>query len=108
VLASITDAPINILIVDDEPKNLAVLETLLDRPDIASCAPSQPTRRCCHSLPRNFALLILDIRMPGMTGSELAQIDQGSQEDGADSDHFPDGLLQRRPARPRRLRQRRG
>jgi response regulator RpfG family c-di-GMP phosphodiesterase len=29
-------AAINVLIVDDEPKNLAVLETVLDNPDYRS------------------------------------------------------------------------
>ena len=75
VLSTICDAPINILIVDDEPKNLTVLETVLDRPGLPPGA--RRVRRPGAARPASaeeFALLILDIRMPGMTGFELAQM----------------------------------
>ena len=71
---SITDAPINILIVDDEPKNLTVLETVLDDPGYRLVRAESADQALLALVAEEFALLILDIRMPGMTGFELAQM----------------------------------
>ena len=66
--------PINILIVDDEPKNLTVLETVLDDPDYRLVRAESADQALLALVMEEFALLILDIRMPGMTGFELAQM----------------------------------
>lgn len=66
--------PINILIVDDEPKNLTVLETILDDPSYRLVRAETAEQALIALLENEFALLILDVRMPGMTGFELAKI----------------------------------
>ncbi|MEJ7590313.1 MAG: response regulator [Planctomycetaceae bacterium] len=66
--------PINILIVDDEPKNLTVLETVLNDPAYRLVRAESADQALLALLVEEFALLILDIRMPNMTGFELAQI----------------------------------
>src|SRR5215510_1700489 len=66
--------PINILIVDDEPKNLTVLETVLDAPDYRLVRAGSADQALHALVVEEFALLILDIRLPGMTGFELAQM----------------------------------
>jgi signal transduction histidine kinase len=66
--------PINILIVDDEPKNLTVLETVLDDPRYRLVRAESAEQALLALVAEEFALLILDIRMPGMTGFELAQM----------------------------------
>ncbi|MGH7217137.1 MAG: PAS domain S-box protein [Nitrospiraceae bacterium] len=66
--------PINILIVDDEPKNLTVLETVLDDPDFRLVRAGSVEQALHALVVEEFALLILDIRLPGMTGFELAQM----------------------------------
>jgi len=71
--ASCTDA-VNILIVDDEPKNLTVLESLLDDPGYRIVRAESGDQALLALVAEDFALLILDIRMPGMTGFELAQL----------------------------------
>jgi len=72
--------PINILIVDDEPKNLTVLETLLNDPSYR-LVRAESADQALHALVvEEFALLILDIRMPGMTGFELAQMIKGRKK----------------------------
>ncbi len=68
------DEFINILIVDDEPKNLAVLETLLDDPSYRLVRAASADQALLALVGEEFALLILDIRMPGMSGFELAQM----------------------------------
>lgn len=66
--------PINILIVDDEPKNLNVLESVLNDPSYR-LVRAESANQALHALvAEEFALLILDIRMPGMTGFELANM----------------------------------
>jgi signal transduction histidine kinase len=73
VRSTIADAPINILIVDDEPKNLAVLESLLDAPGYRLVRAESADQALLALVAEEFALLILDIRLPGMSGFELAQ-----------------------------------
>ncbi|MFT3881597.1 MAG: response regulator [Gemmatales bacterium] len=65
---------INILIVDDEPKNLTVLESILDDPSYRLVRAETADQALLSLVSEDFALIILDIRMPGMTGFELAQM----------------------------------
>jgi signal transduction histidine kinase len=68
------ELPVNILIVDDEPKNLAVLETVLDDPGYRLVRATSGEEALLALMAEEFALLILDVRMPGMSGFEVAQL----------------------------------
>src|SRR5687768_6039224 len=68
------DTPINILIVDDEPKNLTVLETVLDDRGYRLIRAESADQALLALVAEEFALLILDIHMPCMTGLELAKL----------------------------------
>jgi PAS domain S-box-containing protein len=68
------DEPINILIVDDEPKNLTVLETVLTNPTYRLVRAESADQALLTLVSQEFALLVLDIQMPGMSGFELAQL----------------------------------
>jgi DNA-binding response OmpR family regulator len=65
---------VNILIVDDEPRNLAVLESILDDPSYRLVRAGTGEEALLALMADEFALLVLDVRMPGMTGFELAQM----------------------------------
>ena len=65
---------VNILIVDDEPKNLMVLETVLDDPGYNLIRANSGEEALLSLMAHEFAVLVLDVRMPGMTGFELAQL----------------------------------
>jgi signal transduction histidine kinase len=65
---------VNILIVDDEPKNLLVLETVLDDPSYRLVRAGSGEQALLALMAQEFAVLVLDVRMPGMTGFELAQL----------------------------------
>ncbi len=65
------DGPINILIVDDEPKNLTVLETILNDPSYRLVRAESANQALLALVVDEFALIILDIRMPDMNGFEL-------------------------------------
>lgn len=78
--AAVRGGPINILIVDDEPRNLTVLETVLDDPRYRLIRASSADEALFALVAEEFALLILDIQMPGMTGIELAQMVKGRKK----------------------------
>jgi signal transduction histidine kinase len=80
LLSTVGGAPINILIVDDEPKNLTVLQTVLDLPGYRIVPAASADQALLALVAEEFALLILDIRMPGMTGFELAQMVKGRKK----------------------------
>ena len=80
VLSTVADAPINILIVDDEPKNLTVLETVLDSPGYRLVRAESADQALLALVSEEFALLILDVRLPGMSGFELAQTIKGRKK----------------------------
>jgi signal transduction histidine kinase len=65
---------VNILIVDDEPRNLAVLESVLDDPGYRLVRAMSGDEALLALMADEFAVLVLDVRMPGMTGFELAQM----------------------------------
>jgi two-component sensor histidine kinase/CheY-like chemotaxis protein len=68
------DGIVNILIVDDEPKNLTVLETVLESPRYRVIRAESADTALLALLRHDFAVLILDVQMPGITGFELAQM----------------------------------
>ena len=74
----VTNAPptlrVNILIVDDEPKNLTVLETVLDDPAYRLVRAGSGEEALLALMADEFAVLVLDVRMPDMTGFELAHM----------------------------------
>jgi len=65
---------VNILLVDDDPKNLMVLETVLSDPTYRLVRAESANQALLALVREEFALIILDIQMPGMTGFELAQM----------------------------------
>jgi signal transduction histidine kinase len=72
--STLGDRPVSILIVDDEPRNLAVLETVLDDPAYRLVRAESADQALLALIADEFALLILDVRMPDMTGFELARL----------------------------------
>src|SRR5262245_61931619 len=68
------DERINILLVDDEPRNLAVLESILDDPDYQLVRAESGEQALLSLLAGEFAVIVLDVHMPVMSGFELAQM----------------------------------
>lgn len=65
---------VNILIVDDEMRNLDVLESVLDIPGYRLVRATSADQALLALMEQEFALLILDIHMPEMSGIELANL----------------------------------
>jgi two-component system sensor histidine kinase/response regulator len=66
--------PVNILLVDDDVRNLDVLESILDLPEYNLVRTTSAEDALATLLSVDFALIVLDVRMPTMSGLELAQL----------------------------------
>jgi CheY-like chemotaxis protein len=62
----------NILLVDDDSKSLAAMEALLSGPGRTIIAARSGTDALRRLLQQDFALILLDVRMPDMDGFETA------------------------------------
>ena len=62
------------LIVDDRPANLAALEAVLDSPEHELVMVQSAQDALLALLHTEFAALLLDVKMPEMTGYELARL----------------------------------
>jgi signal transduction histidine kinase len=67
-------ASVNILLVDDKAANLAVLEAILDDPAYRLIKAQSAQEALVALFDADFALILLDVQMPGTTGLELARI----------------------------------
>ena len=63
-----------ILIVDDRPRNLDVLEAMLDDTGCELVRATSADEALLYLVRHEFAALVLDIKMPGMGGIELATL----------------------------------
>lgn len=70
---------VNILMVDDRPENLVALEVILDDPTYNLVRANSGEEALRHLLKMDFALILLDIFMPGMDGYEVASIIKGRE-----------------------------
>jgi PAS domain S-box-containing protein len=67
-------AAVNILLVDDEPRNLDVLESSLESADYNLVRALTAEEALMLLLEGDFAAIVLDIQMPRMNGIELANL----------------------------------
>jgi serine phosphatase RsbU (regulator of sigma subunit) len=68
------EEPVNILLVDDQPKNLAALEVVLAAPGVNLVKAESGPEALRQLLHGDFAAILLDVHMPGMDGLEAAEI----------------------------------
>jgi signal transduction histidine kinase len=68
------DRQANILIVDDEPSNLLALEATLECLGQRICKASSGVDALRQLLDQDFAVILLDVQMPGMDGIETASL----------------------------------
>ena len=64
----------NILLVDDRPENLITLEGILDSPELIIHTATSGNEALGKLLEHEFALVLMDVQMPGMDGFETAEI----------------------------------
>jgi two-component sensor histidine kinase len=66
--------PANILLVDDEPRNLTALESILTAPEYHLVKAQSGDEALIALLKQEFAVIVLDINMPQMSGLEFAHL----------------------------------
>ena len=67
-------APVDILLVDDEPRNLDALEAILSQPDYRLLRAQDADTALRLLLDHDVAAIVLDVQMPSINGFELAKI----------------------------------
>ncbi|MCK9857695.1 PAS domain S-box protein [Paenibacillus sp. ATY16] len=65
---------VNILMVDDRPENLIALEAILASPNYRLYSAHSGEEALRHVLTTDFAVILLDVQMPGMNGFETASL----------------------------------
>src|SRR5262249_24183658 len=69
-----SNSPVHILLVDDEPRNLDVVESILQAPDYRLVRSESGDAALLALVQADFACIVLDLQMPGMNGLELARL----------------------------------
>lgn len=64
----------NLLLVDDRPENLLALENILEDLDCHVLKATSGQKALRLILKYDFALILLDVQMPGMNGFEVAEL----------------------------------
>src|SRR5580704_6269466 len=73
-IGELADVHVNILLVDDRPDKLLALETVLAGLGQNLILAHSGTEALRHLLQQEFALIVLDVSMPGMDGFETASL----------------------------------
>jgi CheY-like chemotaxis protein len=69
-----------ILLVDDRPENLLALEGLLESLRVTIVKATSGNEALGLMLEHDFALVLLDVQMPGMDGFETAELMRGTEK----------------------------
>ncbi len=74
------DDKIKILLVDDQPNNLFVLESILECQELILIKANSGNEALSKVLEHEFALVLLDVQMPVMNGFETAELLRGFEK----------------------------
>ncbi len=77
-MSELDSRKMNILLVDDKKENLLTLQSLLDTPDFNIIKAESGQEALALLLDHEIALVLLDVRMPGMDGYETAELMRSS------------------------------
>lgn len=72
-----------ILLVDDKPENLVALESLIANPDVETLSALSANDALALLIDNEFALALVDVQMPVMSGFELARVMRSAERSKA-------------------------
>jgi signal transduction histidine kinase len=72
-------SPADILLVDDEPRNLTALDAILANPSYRLLHATDADQALSHLINHDVAAVVLDVMMPGTDGFELAKMIRGAK-----------------------------
>jgi signal transduction histidine kinase len=75
-----SDTTVNILLVDDEHRNLDALEAILDDPTYNLLRSDDAEKALRLLLAHDVAAIVLDVKMPVVSGFELAKMIKGTKK----------------------------
>ena len=73
-LPAVPDEPVEILIVDDRAENLLAIEAILERLGQKLVRAHSGDEALRLLLTHDFAVILLDVQMPGIDGFETARL----------------------------------
>src|SRR5207248_1714605 len=75
-LPATSDIPIRVLVVDDLPEKILVYRSVLEQPgvEVVAAGSGAEALRLLLEEDRGFAVILLDVNMPGMDGFETADL----------------------------------
>jgi CheY-like chemotaxis protein len=97
------DGPVNILLVDDRPENLLALEAILEPLGQNLVRAHSGHEALKHLLRDDFAVILLDVQMPGIDGFETASLIQRARPHATLPHHLCTAIFQRAALRVSRL-----
>src|SRR5215204_5355813 len=68
------ESPVNVLLVDDRPDNLLVMETILAELNQNLICATSAREALKFLLTEAVALILLDVQMPGLSGFDFAEL----------------------------------
>ncbi|GAC1640413.1 MAG: hypothetical protein NVS4B8_07930 [Herpetosiphon sp.] len=71
--------PVNILLVDDRSENLVALASILENPEHNLVTAHSGTEALKCLLKQDFAVILMDVQMPGLDGFETAEMIRGRE-----------------------------
>lgn len=80
-----TKQKVKILMVDDHPENILALEAVLASDDYHLISANSGEQALKHVLQEDFAVILLDVQMPGLNGFETAKLIKSREK----SRHIP-------------------
>ena len=95
---------VNVLLVDDHPESLTALEAVLSRPNYNLIKAQSGEEALRALLKLDFALILLDVRMPDLSGFDIARLIRQREKNrnvpiifvtgfGRDTDSITEGYL---------------
>ncbi len=79
-VTGLPDEPVKLLVVDDHPKNIFVVEEVLSELPCECLKATSGQEALSLLLKHDVALALLDVQMPGMSGFEVAEFMRGKKQ----------------------------